>query len=96
MNGAIVGPMEGWQQYQGCRAVVGAMAVVAAAVQQWQHNNQLNKYRAAAAKGESKGEGNGGENNRGSSGSGSGSGREGREQGRGQRRREQQRQQRQW
>ncbi len=61
MNGAIVGPTEGQQQYQGCRAVV------AAAVRQWQHNNQLKKYRAAAAKGESEGEGNGGKNNRGSS-----------------------------
>ena len=57
----------------GHRAVVGAMAVVAAAVRQWQHNNQLKKYRAAAAKGESEGEGNGGNNNRGSSNSGSGS-----------------------
>mgnify|MGYP000932843818 CR=1 FL=1 len=61
MNGAIVTLMEGRQQYQGCSAVVGAMAVVAAAARQWQHNNQLKK----------------GENNRGSkacSGSGSGSG----------------------
>ena len=83
LNGAIVGPMEGRQQYQGCRVVVGAMAVVAATVRQWQHNNQLKKYRAVAAKGDSEGEGNGGKNNRGS-GSGSGSGSQGREQGQGQ------------
>ena len=71
------------------------MAVVAAAVRQWQHNNQLKKYRAAAVKGESEGEGNGGKNNRGSSNSGSGSGSssQGREQVRGQWWREQQRQQ---
>jgi hypothetical protein len=70
-----------------------AMAVVVAAVRQWHHNNQLKKYRAVAAKGESKGEGNGSENNRGSSnsGSGSGSGSQGRDQGQGQWRREQQR-----
>ena len=43
MNGAIVTLMEGRQQYQGCSAVVGAMAVVAAAARQWQHNNQLKK-----------------------------------------------------
>ncbi len=83
MNSAIVRPMEGRQQYQGCCVVAGAMAVVAAAVRQWQHNNQFKKYRAAAAKGESEGEGNGSENNRGSSNSnsGSGSGSQGREQG---------------
>ena len=67
MNGAILGQMEGRQQYQGCRTVVRAIAVVAVAGWQWQHNNQLKKYRAAAAKGESEGEGNGGKNNRGSS-----------------------------
>ncbi len=60
-----------------------AMAAVVAAVQQWQNNNQLKKYGAVAAKGESKGKGNGGKNNRGSSNSssGSGSGSQGREQG---------------
>ncbi len=74
MNGAIVGPMEGWQKYQGCCAVVGAMAVVAVvavAVRQWQHNNLLKKYRALAAKEESEGEGNGDKNNRDSSNSSS-------------------------
>ncbi len=56
MNGEIVRPMEGQQQYQGCRMVVGAMVVVVvtAVVWQWQHNNQLKKYRAAA-KGAAKG-----------------------------------------
>jgi hypothetical protein len=39
--------MEGRQQYQGCHAVVGAMAVVAAAARQWQPNNQLKKVAAA-------------------------------------------------
>ncbi len=49
--------MERRQQYQGCHLVARAMAVVAAAARQWQHNNQLKKT----------------ENNRGSgSGSGSG------------------------
>ena len=41
MNGTIVTLMEGRQQYQGCSAVVGAMAVVVAAAQQWRPNNQL-------------------------------------------------------
>ena len=35
MNGTIVELMEGRQQYQGCSAVVGAMAVVVAAARQW-------------------------------------------------------------
>ena len=41
MNGTIVTLMEGRQQYQGCSAVVGAMAVVVAAARQWRPNNQL-------------------------------------------------------
>ena len=61
MNGTIVTLMEGRQQYQGCSAVVGAMAVVVAAARQWRPNNQLKM----------------GKNNSGSdSGSDSGSGRQ--------------------
>ncbi len=57
MNGAIVALMEGRQQYQGCRTVVGAMAVVVAAVRQWQHNNQLKKGKNNRGSGNSSGSG---------------------------------------
>jgi hypothetical protein len=49
MNGAIVTLMEGWQQYQGCSAVVGAMAVVAVVARQWRPNNQQKWARTTVA-----------------------------------------------